>query len=839
VVLEQYSTPVSVPDAAAVAQRQAIVLSGKTDEALRQRAEQLRKHLAPATGETLEIAIRADLRIAELAYTLQVGRDAMEERLAIIVSDLAELHAKLVAFLGGESPIAELYRGTVVRTETGGGAHSAGPIEDLARAWVHGVEIDWKSQYDKTPPRRVPLPAYPFARERCWIQSATSGNAQVVTGVEQLHPLLHRNTSTISGLRFSTQLSPDALYLRDHRVQEKRVLPGSAMLEMAVAAVREVTGLDAVQLEDVVWLRPLVVEQSREVHLLLKQEGEAIAFEIITDEGARVVHAQGLARTGMEFAQRSVDLAAIQQRCTQQLAGAALYERFAQAGLHYGESFQAISRICYESREALAYLQLKPEYSTGERAFELLPNILDGALQTAAILAAKNAAAVPFSLRRLAFSRLISPCFAHVTLTSSQDDVQKFRVAALDDQGQELLVIDDFTVRSTEPMPGTLTYLRPRWKNRSLPPDGGAALHGTMLLFDDDEAFAEQILTVLPKLKVVRVEVGPAYQRRDTGIAIRPHEGADFKRLIQEVTPDYIVHRWSRVDPDIEACVERGFGSVYRLTQALVRRGVTQDLPLLYIYPLGNQAAYEALHAYVRTLAQEQPKLRMKALGGGDVVSVLQELRCSDSEVDIRWSGGTRTVRMIEAFTPELSHPLPLREQGVYLVTGGTGTLGQLFAEYLAKHFRARLVLLSRSVLSEPMAARFREWERAGAKVLHVQGDVSQRDDVVRCVELGKEHFGALHGIIHAAGVIRDALLWNKRDDDVWAVLQPKVRGVFWLDEVTAGEPLDFFALFSSVAGLTGNVGQADYAYANAFLDAFARGREMQSIQQLRHGRTV
>ena len=599
------------------------------------------------------------------------------------------------------------------------------------------------------------------------------------------------------------------------------------------------TGLDAVQLEDVVWLRPLVVEQSREVHLLLKQEGDAIAFEIITDEGARVVHAQGLARTGVEFGKRSVDLVAIQQRCTQQLAAAALYERFAQAGLHYGESFQVISRIDYESQEALAYLQLKPEYSSGERAFALLPNILDGALQTVAILAANNAGAVPFSLRRLAFSRLSSPCFAHVILTTSQNDVQKFRVTVLDDQGQELLVIDDFTVRSTEPMPGTLTYLRPRWKNRPLPPDGGAALHGTMLLFDDNEAFAEQILTLLPKLNVVRVEVGPAYQRRDTGIAIRPNEEADFERLVQEVTPDYIVHRWSRFDLDIEACVERGFGSIYRLTRALVRRGVTQDLPLLYVYPLGNQPAYEALHAYVRTLAQEQPKLRMKALAGGDVVAVLQELRCSDSEVEIRWSGGTRTVRTIEAFTPEVSHPLPLREQGVYLITGGTGTLGQLFAEYLAKQFRARLVLLSRSALSEPTAARFREWERAGAKVLHVQGDVSQRDDVVRCVELGKEHFGALHGIIHAAGVIRDALLWSKRDDDVWAVLQPKVRGALWLDEVTAGELLDFFALFSSVAGLTGNVGQADYAYANAFLDAFARGREMQSIQQLRHGRTV
>ena len=842
VLLEEYATPASTPERSAVAHRQAVILSAKTDEALRKRAEDLREHLVSATGGMpgTEIPIRADLRLVDLAYTLQAGREAMAERLAIMVSDLTELHAKLAAFLRGESPIAGLYRGSVLRPDIGGGAHAAAsaPPEDLARAWVQGAEIDWRSLYEKIPPRRVPLPVYPFSRERCWIQPSRNGNARLGTGVEHSHPLLHRNTSTISGLRFTTRLSAEAFYLHDHRVLEKRVLPGSAMLEMAIAGVREVTGRNAVQLEDVIWLRPLVVEQSREVHLLLKQEGEAIAFEIVTEDGASVVHARGLARTEVEFAGHSVDLAAVQQRCPQQLTAAALYEKFAQGGLHYGNSFQVISRIDYAGQEALASLQLKPESSNGESAFALSPNLLDGALQTAAVLMAK-AGAVPFSLRRLTFSRLSSPCFAHVTLTTTRNDEPKYRIAVLDDQGQELVVIDDFTVRSVEPMPGNLTYLRPCWRNRPLSPETGPALHGTMLLFDHDAAFAGQIRAVLPALNVVRVEAGPEYQRSDTAVAIRPHDKADFKRLIQEVIPDCIVHRWSRPDLSIETSLDRGFGSIYLLTQALVQSGLTRDLPFLFISPSGNQPVYEALHAYIRTLVQEQPKLRMRVLTGCDAGTVLQELRCSDDEVDIRWSGGTRAVRRFEAFTPELLQPLPLRVEGVYLITGGTGALGQLFAEYLAKHFRARLLLLSRSALSEPTKARIRGWQRAGAEVLHVEGDVSQRDDVVKCVELGKERFGTLHGIIHAAGVIRDGLLWKKSLDDVWAVLRPKVHGALWLDEVTAGEPLDFLALFSSVAGLAGNVGQADYAYANAFLDAFARSREILSIQQLRHGRTV
>ncbi len=140
------------------------------------------------------------------------------------------------------------------------------------------------------------------------------------------------------------------------------------------------------------------------------------------------------------------------------------------------------------------------------------PNLLDGALQTAAVLAATTPGAVPFSLGRLTFRRLRSPCFAHVTLTTTLDDTQKYRVAVLDDQGHELVVIDDFTVRSIEPTPGTLTYLRQRWTNRPLPSENGAALRGTLLLFDDDAEFAGQIRALLPTLNVVRAKVGPAFQ---------------------------------------------------------------------------------------------------------------------------------------------------------------------------------------------------------------------------------------------------------------------------------------------------------------------------------------
>ena len=103
---------------------------------------------------------------------------------------------------------------------------------------------------------------------------------------------------------------------------------------------------------------------------------------------------------------------------------------------------------------------------------------------------------------------------------------------------------------------------------------------------------------------------------------------------------------------------------------------------------------------------------------------------------------------------------------------------------------------------------------------------MSTAEGASQVVYEAKQRYGALNGVIHAAGELRDGLIWNKSQEDFAAVLRPKVRGVEALDAATSQEPLDYFILFSSTAGLLGNAGQSDYAYANAYLDAFAHKRD-------------
>ena len=206
------------------------------------------------------------------------------------------------------------------------------------------------------------------------------------------------------------------------------------------------------------------------------------------------------------------------------------------------------------------------------------------------------------------------------------------------------------------------------------------------------------------------------------------------------------------------------------------------------------------------------------------------------------YRGGVRWARTIEPVPPFLTKDPrpPLRDHGVYLITGGLGDLGLAISEHLATKYHAALVLISRT----PVPPR-EEWsdivsssedssrlvrvirgieriEAAGGKVMVGAADVSdltQMDAVVRDA-CGK--FGDIHAVIHAAGVSGTTPIGLKTPEEVDQVLGSKILGLAVLEQIFAKRNLDFIALFSSTSAIWGRVGQVDYTAANAYLDAWA-----------------
>jgi acyl transferase domain-containing protein/enoyl-CoA hydratase/carnithine racemase/acyl carrier protein/SAM-dependent methyltransferase len=279
-----------------------VPLSARTAEQLKQKAADLLSFLRKE-GHSLNLA--------DVAYTLQVGRSPMDERLGFLVSSVEQLAARLQAFVDGEHAIEDVRHGQVKRDRESLGILAEDEeaketllgtwiaqkkLSRLLDLWVKGLELDWNRLYDGVTPRRIQLPVYPFAKERYWVEAQAP--APVVPTTAILHPLVHRNTSDLNGQRYSSTFTGDEPFVAHEGGQ--KVLPSAVVLDMARAAIGRALPAQpesaAVELRDVVWGEPVVIAGTKEISISLSADDDEIDFEIYSDDaGSERVHCHGQA----------------------------------------------------------------------------------------------------------------------------------------------------------------------------------------------------------------------------------------------------------------------------------------------------------------------------------------------------------------------------------------------------------------------------------------------------------------------------------------------------------------------------------------------------------------
>ena len=349
---------------------------------------------------------------------------------------------------------------------------------------------------------------------------------------------------------------------------------------------------------------------------------------------------------------------------------------------------------------------------------------------------------------------------------------------------------------------------------------------------------------------------------------INPARGADYAALFDALgggaTLSRIVHLWNvTTDASFEQQRDLGFFSLLHIAKAIGRQDSTRPIALSVLSTGLHQVAGETslqptkalLLGPCRVMPRELPHVTCRSIdvslppaGSWQRERLVEQLRAevtSDAtELVIAYRAGERWT---QSYQPVKLDAAPgsagLRQQGVYLITGGLGGMGLELAAWLAETAQAKLVLVSRSPL--PAKTAWSQWlaqhaehdptsekmrrlqacEAHGGEVLTVAADVTDRAQMQAVLQEARKRFGALHGVVHAAGTLDDTLMQLKEPDSALGVIAPKVQGALLLDELLAGEQLDFFILCSSVSSVLGLQGQVDYTAANAFLDAFARHR--------------
>ncbi|WP_042206752.1 SDR family NAD(P)-dependent oxidoreductase [Paenibacillus durus] len=411
--------------------------------------------------------------------------------------------------------------------------------------------------------------------------------------------------------------------------------------------------------------------------------------------------------------------------------------------------------------------------------------------------------------------------------------------------------------------------------NRPAQPSGEA---GHVLLFDVGTGGYQHLKSRLlaegqTGRQLSLVIPGTSYQELGNGIYhIRPDQAADYEALFQNLRtrgawPGTVLHLWSCGGAEegkhsggesLQWQLQRSLYSLFAIGKMWLNERGASSTKLIYMHTSGSEGArpaYSAIGGMAKSVMMEHPGWLWKtvdvrpeftdaaqyAYENGLSAAGVQLLDIawqeaeegSSASADIRYDGKVRQVRVFKEVPSELesgNRPLPLKDGGVYLITGGLGGLGRIIASSITRLVKQpKLALSGRTRLNEDGANVIRELERQGAEILYVQGDVSDKKQTLDLLAAIRTRWGQLDGVIHCAGVNRDSLLRRKTDAEIEAVLAAKVYGTIHLDEATTGDGLELFVLFSSIAGIAGNSGQSDYAYANSFMDHFAKARSLRS----------
>ncbi|WP_122504117.1 SDR family NAD(P)-dependent oxidoreductase [Bacillus velezensis] len=799
-----------------------IILSARNEQQLTERARQLLDDVIRKK--------RSDGDLAKIAYTLQTGREPMAERLAFTAESIEELKMKLMSFSNDHNiEHAHIWRGRTAKHHSL--AASLTSDEDMALTinawlrkgkygklldlWVKGLDVDWSALYQRNP-GRISLPAYPFAKDRYWVTKADvsldkTGSAKSEKAA-RLHPLLHTNTSTFTAQRFTSVFSGHEPFFADHIVNGKPVLPGAAALEMARAAVTLAAedlpgGKTGVRLKQIVWLRPVTaLSEGVTLHVKLQpEENGDIAFEAYAEGEEPLVFFQG--KAVLEETERApvLDVEAVQARCGgRHLSKAECYEAFDSLGITYGPSHQALDAVYAGNGEVLAKLTLPPSAREEKEPFILHPSMLDAALQASIglVLSDGSASGRPFLPFALQDMQVFSACRETMWAVLSSAD-GAYHIELCDENGAVCVRLKGLTARfleeETEEKP---LLLQPKWQES--PPDEGGGQEASF--------------------RYVTLYGGMNAEDISGAVCAADGEGP--------------------IEDRYDACAAELSAIVTRLIKEKQKK---KTLIQLLVPDRGEDNVLAGLAAFLKTAHLEHPKLYGQVIqadpdeSASALLAKLKENRAHPEQAEIRYEDGKRLVRNWRHLPAPQSGAVPWKDEGVYLLTGGAGGIGLIFAEEIASRVKnAVLVLTGRAeALDEDRSARLRRLEASGARVLYQPVDVTDRAAVIALVRGIQEEHGTLDGIIHGAGVIADNYILNQTENERKTVMAPKVKGLINLDEAAKDVRLDFFILFSSLAGGMGNPGQAGYAAANAFMDVYAARRNRLVRDNKRSGQTL
>ncbi|OLR93403.1 hypothetical protein BJP25_17940 [Actinokineospora bangkokensis] len=749
--------------------------------------------------------LRRPVRFTQaLAAALRDGHRTFVEVSPHPVAGVAVEQTATALGLGDTTVVASLRRDRDGRSD--------GFAAALAAVHVLGHPTALRRRY----PDRVvtDLPPHTWQHRRHWVRTSPAGASRAG------HPLLGERVAVPGGEQGLWRGAVGAAaqpWLADHTAHGVPVLPAAAFVDLMLAAARGQDPRSAPELRDVVLHRLLPITDGTEVSVSATPERWG---------GARLsVHA----RRGAEwtlYAEATASPAGDEAPSPLPEAGGEaldLYAALESLGQAHGQAFRVLRDVRAGADTARA--EVDPLDGVPKSGFALHPVLGEAMLHVLATAAGLGDKAT----RAVRIAR-VRPCgdLRRAASVVAADG----RVSALDADGGVLAEVHGVEFapfsRAEVPFPPERLAYEARWVPTDLPAAEARPGRRWLVLHTADAVTTAQ-----------HVADGLAAHGEEGGVLpLPPHES--FAAALAERGGvdgvDGVVLLAGAADTPAEAqALVIAVADTVRAAAAAGRSPrlwLATDRAASVGPDEAGQPGPAALRGIARVLAFEHPELRATWVDhDAEVDDLVRELVADDDADEVAWRSGRRHTRALARadLTPSAT-AAPVVREGAYLITGGLGGLGLVAARWLAERGATRLVLTGRRAPNPEALAVITALRGTGVDVEVVSGDVADPGVAAEVVRRGVEGGEVLRGVLHAAGVLADGAVLSLAAEDVAAAWRAKAEGALRLHEACAGHELDWWLAYSSAAGLLGSPGQAAYATANAWLDAFTAWRRGQGL---------
>lgn len=808
-------------------------ISHETEDGLQRYVQKMTEYIKE------EQKINGERHFTNIAGVLQGGRKSCQHRVAFIAKSMSQLLCKMKAFLHGESQ-----EGILVGEKDGSKVldilldgqdgneyisylYEKKKIRKIAQLWVLGAEIEW-NKIGNQASLKVSVPTYQFAQETYRLDS--------IDHYEDKHGTKNSNAvDTVLEKKFS--INPNTPYIKEHVIDGTCIFPGVKFIEMGIQSCLGSHDYP-VSLTGNEWVTAKPVKKEDVLFVETRPDGEWIQYRIFSESsGKRVLHARGKAKnTLISDSTKEINIKRILEACHHSITKGQIYDKYRNYGFSYGKIYQPVESINYSENEFLSKIRLTQDMGDEYEKDIRLIRLFEGGMQAVIASFASDEGTLrfvpvgiskciiyhlPITLDAYGYARLVKSSETEHVIT------KEFDIEITDCTGKILIQLLGYTLK----------------------------VHR----MDRKKTDSSNSLTVFAQT-YKETEAGLfSRDQRDRKVLIIKNQRKNFQEAVNYISTNYNCDIVTDItDHDMELLKEKvswvdsilvfdnGENESYSLLLGVAKACIQshRNIRILYVYKRidGADSCFEeASRGFANCYQNESMKSFLKIMEVDNDVrynsEIEQELFCGDNSF-VTYRNGKRLLEGYEKVTGNDNAELIRDKFGCYLITGGTGCIGIALADQIRKSYpEAKLVLVGKKKTKQIVADKLVSYDENN--VLVSQADIADEAQVRELLIQVHSRFGTIKGLFHAAGTIDDAYIAEKQLKDATKVINAKVQGIRNLDFCLKEENLDFVVLFSSISTITGNAGQSDYCYANAYLNAFASYRNSLVKEGVRKGTTI